>query len=56
MKKMNNVELQNINGGGKISAALVSAIKGVLTVISDFGRDLGSGVRRIQTNSMCACR
>lgn len=49
--KLSNTELHNIYGG--ISAALVNAVVSAFKTIFDFGRKIGSTLRRGKTKNYC---
>jgi len=49
--KISDKELQNIYGG--ISAALVNAVVSAFKTIFDFGRKIGSTLRRGKTKNYC---
>ena len=49
--KISNKELQKIYGG--ISAALVNAVVSAFKTIFDFGRKIGSTLRRGKTKNYC---
>jgi len=51
MEKLNNERLFGVLGG--TSAAYITAIIKVFTTIIDFGRKVGSSLRRIKTKSYC---
>ena len=52
MKKLNEYELNEINGGG-ISGTLINAITTAGKFIHDLGRALGSTLRRIVGGNYC---
>lgn len=53
MRELKNNELQSIKGGF-LSAAMVNAVaRGVNTVFT-IGRSIGSSIRRIKENKVCA--
>lgn len=53
MKNLSNNQLRKIEGGIKITAALINSFaKGVNTVLN-LGRALGSSIRRIGSNNVC---
>lgn len=49
--KISDKELHNIHGG--ISAALVNAVISAFKTIFDFGRKVGSTLRRGKTKNYC---
>ena len=49
--KLSNKELQNIYGG--ISAAFVNAVVSAFKTIFDFGRKIGSTLRRGKSKNYC---
>lgn len=49
--KLSNVELQKIYGG--VSAAFVNAVVSAFKTIFDFGRKIGSTLRRGKTKNYC---
>lgn len=54
MKTLNELELEQIEGGASISGTLINSISTLLKTISSLGRNLGSAVRRIGSNKMCS--
>lgn len=52
MKRLNDNELKEINGGA-ISAAWLTAIVRGINSILDLGRSIGTALRRIQTGKLC---
>ena len=50
--KLNNNELINISGGSWTAAYLNAAARAVNTIL-DFGRTVGSAIRRAITRSFC---
>ena len=53
MTKLNNKDLEKIEGGESITGTLISAFTNGLKVIFDIGRNLGSSLRRIKEGKMC---
>ena len=53
MKKLSNLEMKNISGGGTISGSLFSALAKGFNIFVDIGRALGSSIRRLVNNNMC---
>lgn len=49
---LNNKELVNVTGGA-ISSALVSAVVNGFSKLLDFGRTVGTAIRRGRTGSFC---
>lgn len=56
MKKISENEMLEIIGGISISAALFSALSKAANTILDAGRALGSSLRRLYSNDLCACK
>lgn len=55
MKKLNNKELLNINGGASlISASFINAASRAIETIFEIGRSLGSSIRRAFNGSYCS--
>ena len=52
MIKVENNELIKINGGGLTAAYLNAAARAVNTIL-DFGRTIGSSIRRIVSRKYC---
>lgn len=52
MNRLNSEELKKIDGG-TITGALVSAFESTLKTIFDFGKSLGTSLRRINEDKMC---
>lgn len=52
MNILKKEELISINGGS-ISYSLINAVTKALTSLYDFGRGVGSTLRRIRNNSYC---
>ena len=50
---LNNRELKQVMGGGKISATLINYIIKGFNSFLDMGRYLGSSIRRISSKNMC---
>ena len=48
---LSNQELIQIEGG--INASLITAVIRVFTTIIDFGKGIGSSIRRAQTKNYC---
>ena len=54
MKELNKNELHEINGGFNITGAVISAISRGINTVLDFGRCLGSAIRRLGSNNLCS--
>lgn len=50
----NKEELLMIEGGIKVSGAILNAFKGCANTILDIGRSLGSAIRRLAFGSLCS--
>lgn len=48
---LSNNELLTIEGG--VNAAFITAVIRVFTTIIDFGKDIGSSIRRAKTKNYC---
>ena len=53
MTRLNKTELVAITGGASITAALVTSIVKAFNSIFDFGKMIGSSLRRIKTKNYC---
>ncbi len=53
MKKLNIEEMQKVEGGTSISAAIVGAVSKVIETIYNLGDALGSTIRRLIENNKC---
>lgn len=53
MTKLNTQQLNEIVGGIKFSAALLSSITKGASFILELGRSVGTALRRIQTGRLC---
>ena len=53
MKKLSIQELKRIKGGASITGSLLNAFVDILKVLLDAGRSVGSGIRRITSDSLC---
>ncbi len=51
--KLEKEYLVNIQGGGLLSGAIISALIKATSTILDLGRNLGSALRRITSKSVC---
>lgn len=54
MRKLNNNELKQIEGGVNITASLLTGIVRGINSLLDLGRSLGSAIRRIQFGQLCS--
>jgi len=54
MKKLSNEELAMIEGGVNITGTILNSFSTLAKTIADLGRNLGSALRRISSNKMCA--
>lgn len=53
MKKISNEELQTIMGGIDFTGAMISSlVRGIKTLL-DFGRSIGTAIRRVSENKLC---
>lgn len=52
MKKLDNEQLANINGGA-ISGTILQYVSKITTTIFEIGRALGSSIRRVESDSIC---
>ncbi len=55
MERVKNEEMKNIKGGGTITfnATFLNAIYKISSLVFDIGKELGSSIRRISTDSVC---
>ena len=53
MKKLTIEEAKSIYGGGSLSGAIVSALKGYIMNVFNIGQAVGGAVRRIATGNLC---
>ena len=53
MKELNRNELLEINGGINVTGAVISAISKGINTILDFGRCLGTAIRRLGSGNVC---
>ena len=53
MKELTKKELFEIQGGTSVTGAMISAITHGINTILDFGRSLGTAIRRIGNNNLC---
>ena len=54
MKKLNDKELMQIEGGAGITAAFLNAASRALSTLMDIGRSLGTSIRRMVNGSYCS--
>lgn len=52
MAKLEEKELKDIMGGA-ISGALINSFTGLVKIILEIGRSIGSSLRRLQDHSIC---
>ena len=53
MKELSNKETKTIYCGGGITSTLINAVSKGINVFTDFGRYLGSSLRKIFTGNLC---
>ena len=53
MKEISLSAMSEINGGGKISGAIINYATKAFKLVFDLGRALGSSIRRIRGNEFC---
>ena len=53
IKELNSNEIRQIDGGS-LSGTLINAITSGMKVVLDIGRSLGSAIRRVKEDNMCA--
>ncbi len=53
MKELNKNELLAIEGGVSITGTLISALTRAIETVLDYGRSLGTAIRRIGSNNIC---
>lgn len=53
MKKLSIQELKEIRGGASITGSLLNAFVDILKVLLEAGRSVGSGIRRVTSDSLC---
>lgn len=53
MKKLTEQELIDVIGGWSLTGTLVNAFTSAAKTVMDFGRSLGSAIRRIGSNKLC---
>ncbi len=55
MKEISLIEEKEIVGGGSnISGAIISALKGYISIIFEIGQAVGSSIRRIKSDKLCS--
>lgn len=54
MKELNDKELLQIYGGVNISGTLIKSFTSAITIVLEIGKSLGTSIRRIANNSICA--
>ena len=54
MRVMSESELLSVTGGVSITGTLISAVSRGINTILDFGRSLGTAIRRISSNGLCS--
>lgn len=53
MKELTKKELFKIQGGASITGTMISAVTHGINTILDFGRSLGTAIRRLGSNNVC---
>ena len=53
MKELTKNELHEIEGGISITGTMISAVTRGINTLLDFGRSLGTAIRRIGNNNLC---
>ncbi len=53
MKRLTKLESQKIIGGASITGAILSSIKGCISVVFEIGQAVGGAIRRISTGNLC---
>lgn len=53
MQEVREQELVQIIGGVSISGTLINSFSAILKTISALGRNFGSSIRRISSNTLC---
>ena len=54
MKKINNNELDEIIGGAtSLSGSVITALKGIIELLFDAGKNVGSSLRRLGESNLC---
>lgn len=54
MRKLNNQELMEIEGGATLTASFLNAASRALSTLMDIGRSLGTSIRRMINGSYCS--
>ena len=54
MNNLSREELMCVTGGISITGTLISSISRGINTLLDFGRSLGSAIRRISSNNLCS--
>lgn len=54
MKNLEIVEMKKIIGGGSLTSAMISALKGFTSVFFEIGQAVGGAIRRISANKLCS--
>lgn len=50
--KLNNIEMQSINGGG-FTSSMLNAISKAVTTVYNLGKNFGSSIRRLAYGKYC---
>ena len=50
--KLNNIEMENISGGG-FTSSMLNAISKAVTTVYNLGKNFGSSIRRIAYRTYC---
>ena len=53
MQEIKLIDTKNIIGGGSVTGAIVSSLKGYITGIFNIGQAVGGAIRRISTRNLC---
>lgn len=53
IKKLNNNELKEIDGGVSFSGTLLNAFTNGMKTVFDIGRSLGNALRRFKEDKLC---
>ncbi len=56
MIRLNQEELKKVQGGITLSGTLINSLTSLLKVLLDAGRALGSSIRRLDENQICALK
>ncbi len=54
MNNLNKNQLQNIEGGLSLSGTIISAFTSGIKTVLDIGRSLGTALRRVKEDKICA--